>query len=300
MSTNLLPGTYLLEFAPVSGYSKPANQAVEVLAGLPTVLSESYAFALSPPAWVLSLPKPVPASSISDLTNYPYGYNGQLQSDVGFGSGVAVQTNVVLTAAHLVFDDQTLSYASYVYWLFRQETGLFAPEPLSARGWYVLAGYAAQRTNDLRSGLYGPGQSTPQSRNMDVAAVYFQSAVAGDGYGGYLPSDAVPNPWLTGNLQKMVVGYPVDGSLFGDASIVAGLMYVTGPQAYALSLATEQVSGQQQVYAASWLLSYPGNSGARSMCSSTGLTMRRVCIWGRSITALNHTPRQYGRLTAMS
>jgi len=56
------------------------------------------------------------------------------------------------------------------------------------------------------------------------------------------------------------VGYPVDGSLFGDVSIVPGVMYQTGPEIYPLSLATDPVANQQ-VYVAPWLLSYPGNSG---------------------------------------
>src|SRR5476651_2292845 len=58
----------------------------------------------------------------------------------------------------------------------------------------------------------------------------------------------------------MLAGYPVDGSLFGDASIVPGMMYQTDPQPYALSLATDPVTNQQ-VYVAPWFLSYPGNSG---------------------------------------
>ncbi|MEI9963010.1 MAG: hypothetical protein WDM76_18400 [Limisphaerales bacterium] len=62
--------------------------------------------------------------------------------------------------------------------------------------------------------------------------------MAGGGYGGYLPSDATPNPWLTGSSLKMLVGYPVDGSQFGNASIVPGMMYQTDPQPYPLSLAT--------------------------------------------------------------
>jgi len=36
---------------------------------------------------------------------------------------------------------------------------------------------AARRTNDLLGGL-GPDQSSPQSRNLDVAALYFLSATA--------------------------------------------------------------------------------------------------------------------------
>jgi len=257
-STNLLPGTYLIEFAPVNGYSKPPNQAVQVFAGQPTVLAETYLLAGSAPGGTL-LPAPVPSANISDLADYPFGFNGQLQSDVGYGSGVAVQANVVLTAAHLVFNDQNLSFVNQAYWFFQEETDVFAPEPLLARSWYVLSGYAAQRTNDVLGGL-GPDQSSPQSRNMDVAALYFQSHVAGGGYGGYLPSDVVPNPWLTGTSLKMLVGYPVDASQFGDVSLVPGRMYRTDPQPYPLNLAADPVSNQR-VYTANWFLSYPGNSG---------------------------------------
>ena len=257
-TTNLAAGTYLIEFASVSGFSKPPNLSVQVFAGQPTVLSETYLLAQSAPAGVL-LPTPVPANNITDLADYPFGFNGQLQTDIGYGSGAAVQTNVVLTAAHMVFNDQTLSYVSQAYWFIQQEKGVFVPEPLPARGWYLLSGYAAQRTNDVLGGL-GPEQSSPQSRNMDVAALYFLSPVAGGGYGGFLPSDTVPNQWLASTSLKMLVGYPVDGSQFGDASIVPGTMYATDPQPYPLSQATDPVA-DQQVYTANWFLSYPGNSG---------------------------------------
>jgi len=257
-ATNLVPDAYAVEYEPVSGYARPANQAVQVYAGSTTVIWGSYSLAQSPPAGV-DLPVPVATNSISDLIDYPYGFNGQLQSDVGFGSGVAVQTNVVMTAAHLVFSDQTLSYVSQIYWYFQEEAGVFVPEPQAARGWYVLSGYASQRTNDILGGL-APGQSSPQSRNLDVAALYFPSPVAGGGYGGYLPSDTVPNSWLNSTSQKMLVGYPVDGSSLGDSSIAPGVMYQVGPQSNPLNLATDPVA-DQQVYTATWFLSYPGNSG---------------------------------------
>jgi sugar lactone lactonase YvrE len=257
-ATDLLPDLYFIEFQPVSGYAKPANQAVQVPAGLTRVISANYLLAGAPPAGVL-LPVPVPDSSIADVETWPFDFNGQLQTDAGLGSGVAVETNVVLTAAHLIFNDQTLSYVSRAWWYLRQEVPAFTPEPMPARGWYVLSGYAAQRTNDLFGGL-APDQSSPQSRNLDVAALYFLSPVAGGGFGGYLPSDSTPNSWLTSTANKMLVGYPVDGSLFGDATITNGVMYQTKPQPFPLSLSSEPVSGQQ-VYTAPWFLSYPGNSG---------------------------------------
>jgi len=152
---------------------------VQVQAGLTTSLDENYLLA--------SVPRPEPCcqrwspfGEISDLADFPFGFNGQLETDVGYGSGVAVETNVVLTAAHLIFNDQTLSYVSQAYWNFQREAGVSEAEPLAARGWYVLSGYAAQRTNDLA--VYTPDTSTPQSRNLDVAALYFPSPVAGGGY----------------------------------------------------------------------------------------------------------------------
>jgi hypothetical protein len=259
LSTNLVAGTYQIGFAPVNGYSTPPNISVTISAGQPTVLTESYLLAATAPSGV-NYPFPVPSNEITDVTDYPFGFNGQLQSDVGYGSGVAVSPKVVLTAAHLVFDDRTLSYVSQVYWYFQQETNVMAtPLPQVAQGWLVLGGYASQRTNDLEGlggQVYGPDQSSPQSRNLDVAALYFTAPVAGGGYGGYLPSDASPNPWLTGNSLKMLVGYPVDGSLFGAANIMPGVMYQTTPQPYAFN-----ADSQPEVYTAPWVLSYPGNSG---------------------------------------
>jgi sugar lactone lactonase YvrE len=258
-TTNLPPGTYLIEFATLSPRITPPSQAVQVSADLPSFLSVNYLLAATPPANVY-LPFPVPANQVNDESTYPFGFNGQLQSDTGYGSGVAVQPNVVLTAAHLVFNDQTLSYVSRAHWFFRRDAGVSEPLPLEARGFYLLRGYAAQRTNDLASG-YSPDQSTPPSRNTDVAALYFQLPVAGGGHGGYLPSDALPNTWLSSTALKMLVGYPVDGSQLGDGTIVPGKMYQTNPQPYPLSLSPDPTPEQQQIYLAPWLLSYPGNSG---------------------------------------
>ena len=263
-STNLAAGTYLVEFAPVSGFSTPPTLSVQIADGVPTVIQITYQLAQATPS-AINLPVPVPPLEIDDINDFPFGFNGQLETDVGYGSGVAVQNQVVLTAAHLVFDDQTLSYVSEAWWFNQREKGIFEPAPLQARGWYVLSGYASQRTNDLKGGL-SPDQSSPQSRNMDVAALYFQSPVyvtspiGEGGYGGYLPSDTVPNEWLSSSANKLLVGYPVDGSQLGATNIVPGLMYETGPQRTPLTLASDPVN-DQQVYVAPWLLSYPGNSG---------------------------------------
>ena len=132
-STNLLAGTYLIQFAPVAGFATPASLSVQVLAGQPTVLQITYLLAQAPPNGVL-LPVPVPSGEISDLTDYPFGFNGQLQTDAGYGSGVAVETNVVLTAAHLIFNDQTLAYVNQAYWFYQQEAGMYRARSAAGTG----------------------------------------------------------------------------------------------------------------------------------------------------------------------
>ncbi len=151
--------------------------SVPVSAGQTATVQVTYSLAEQTVPAGVSLPEAVPLGELSDENNNPFGFNGQLATDVGDGSGVVVQSDVVLTAAHLVFNDQTLSYVSTANFFFREEAGYYEPEPLAARGWYILSGYAAQRTNDLIGGL-APDQSSPQSRNLDVAALYFTTPVA--------------------------------------------------------------------------------------------------------------------------
>src|SRR5262249_47914165 len=140
ITTNLLPGTYLIEFASVSGRITPPSQTVQVNAGMPSFLSVNYLLAGAPPGGVL-LPFPVDQGrDVNDEPPYPFGSNGQLQSDNGYGSGVAVQTNVVLTAAHLVFNAQTLSYVNRAHLFFRRDAPAIEPLPQAARGFYLLSG----------------------------------------------------------------------------------------------------------------------------------------------------------------
>jgi hypothetical protein len=247
----LVPGTYFIQFEQVNGWSQPGSQAVQVLGGENITISESYLVSETPPS-AASFPTEVPSSDIT-ANNYPYRFNGELQTDVGFGSGVAVRENIVLTAAHMVFNDQTLAYVNQAFWDFQQEAGVFQPEPQAARGWYLLSGYASQRTYDLSHG-YGPDESSPQSQDLDVAALYFLAPAARGGYGGYLASDSTPNQWLNSANQVMLVGYPVDGSIFGRV-VSAGVMYATIPQT--ASFAQEN----DQVYETANFLSFPGNSG---------------------------------------
>jgi hypothetical protein len=250
---NLLPDTYLVAFEQVNGYTTPTSLAVLVSNGMSVTVTGSYAAAQTLPPGV-DLPQSQSTTTILNYAGGPDGFSGQLQTDEGFGSGAAVTANVVLTAAHLVFNDDTLSYVSNAWWSFQEQAGVYQPEPQAARGWYVLSGYAAQRTNDLTVGGLQPDQPSPQSQDLDVAALYFLTYSARTGFGGFISSDAAPNPYLTGSSFKTLVGYPVDGSMFNQV-VSPGQLYATPLDHQAF------VQTNDQVYAASWLFSYPGNSG---------------------------------------
>jgi enediyne biosynthesis protein E4 len=258
-ATNLVPGSHVIEFAAISGWAAPAKRAVLVYADQGSGVTGNYLLADPLPGGV-PLPMALnPFSVINDslMFNPPPGYafNGQLQTAHGYGSGVAVRERVVLTAAHVVFDDATLSYVNEANWFFQKHTGDFDPKPQRARGWYVLSSYSAARSNDLASGYYAPGQSSPQSRNWDVAALYFTTPAARGGYGGYLTSDAATNEWLVSSRQKMLTGYPLDGAAYGYAGLSPGKLHATAALNYNFTMQSNRV------YTTPGFLSFPGNSG---------------------------------------
>ena len=188
----------------------------------------------------------------------PYAYNGQLLTDAGAGSGCVVQPQVVLTAAHLIFDDATLTYAVNVYWFFEEYAGIYDPPAQTPAGWYVFDGYATARTNDN-----SPGVESPASQNLDVAALYFLQPAGRNGFSGYLVSDpnGTGNQWLQAGALKTLVGYPVSGS----SQIIPGLMYGTSPG----NLTFTQVS--DNVFSTTAIVGYPGNSGGPLCVQTNGI-----------------------------
>jgi hypothetical protein len=165
-AAGLSAGIYLIEFKPVPGETTPAPQAIAVPDGETTVATQGVYF-LSGTS-VGATPSPIPYSSVITGTGLPYAYVGQIRSDDGEATGFVVLDRVVATAGHVVFDDATLSYTTGLQWLFQREAGTFEPVPLTPAGSYVLNGYAAQRIVENT-----PGVSTPQSQDLDAAAMYF-------------------------------------------------------------------------------------------------------------------------------
>jgi hypothetical protein len=108
------------------------------------------------------------------------------RSDVGTATGFVVKPRVVATAAHAVFDEGTLSYTTGRSGSFQRDRGTYEPKPQSPRGFYIFEGYAAQRAAEGT-----PGESSPESQNLDVAALYFLEDAGRGGSSGYLGSDAM-------------------------------------------------------------------------------------------------------------
>jgi V8-like Glu-specific endopeptidase len=167
-------------------------------------------------------------------------------TDAGYGSGCVVQPRVVLTAAHVVFNDAQLSYVQNVNWFFQEFSGDYNPPAQIPAGWYVFSGYAAARTNDN-----SPGVESPASQDLDVAALYFLEDAGRGGSSGYLVSEANGTEWLEATALKTLVGYPVDDV----PAINVGRMHATTPGNIIFTQVTNNV------FATTAITGYPGNSG---------------------------------------
>jgi Calx-beta domain/Domain of unknown function (DUF5122) beta-propeller len=253
--SNLLAGGYTVEFKRITNavFSKPLDRQMTVFSGVTEQITVTYVPSPQPGGMT---PREMSFIELTD-TNWPYLYNGQLQTDAGLSSGVVVKERVVLTVAHALFNDGTLEWVTAARWFFQKHQGDYLPVPQKPRGWYVVGGYAAQRSNDVRNGIR-PGYSTPESQQLDAATLYFTETdydankPGRGGYGGYLFSDAGAfNEHLLSDRNKFLVGYP----LIPGAETNWGRMYATMPANLHF------VSLNPKVFRTTDILSYPGNSG---------------------------------------
>lgn len=244
-------GLQIVEFKPLAGWSAPAAREVRVLMNLENRVAVSYLLAPPPPVQVAT---PAPVRSYAAIRNAlaatlrrPLALNGQLRSAAGWGSGIAVREKVVLTAAHVLFDEATQDYVSGVDWFHERHAGEYEPRPLRARGWYVFGQYLEERRRERAAG-HPPGESTVASQQWDVAALYFDEPAARGGASGYLMSDAAENEWLVDTRERFLSGYPLSG-------LADGRLHETPAEAYLFA----GMGGA--VYTTAEVVSYPGNSG---------------------------------------
>jgi hypothetical protein len=215
--TGLISGNYLVECKAVTGRTTPPPGNVWVEAGQTAAITLTYFLA---DAQAGTQPAVLPFETVATSQSLPYAFVGQIRSTAGSSSGFVVRQRVVATAGHVVFDDATLSATISLEWLFQRDRGTNEPKPQVPRGFYIFDGYAAQRAVENT-----PGTSSPQSQNLDAAAIYFLEDAGRGGYGGFLASDLDNNEFLLSAAQKMLVGYPVDGIPAANQ----GRMFATPP-----------------------------------------------------------------------
>lgn len=248
--TNLMATNHVVEFASLTGYATPPLRTAIVPAG-PTNYTVTYQ-APDNNNWYQ------PQAAVFDTgnlctpfsENYTFNYAGQILTDVGYGSGCVVKQRVVLTAAHVIFDDLTLSYAPNVRWFFQRQAGQYEPSQLLARGSYVSSGYAAARTNDVAS--LGPGVSSLRSQSQDVAALFFFENAGRGGQSGYLvATNGGGGQWLQSGFNMTLIGYPVEGV----SDLERGRLFRTPPMGYTFTALTNGV------FATTTVAGHPGMSG---------------------------------------
>lgn len=215
--SNLIPGTYLVECKPVNGRRRPATAPVVVRDGETAGTTLTY-FLADPVTG--DPPSVLPFEVIGQDENLPYAHLGQIRGSAGAGTGFVVKPRVVATAAHVIWDDGLLAAALNVQWLHQRHNGVHEPKAIPPRGFYLFDGYATRRASENT-----PGESSPQSQDRDVAALYFNEEAGRGGFGGFLASDVDENEFLRSNANKMLAGYPVDGIPSGDR----GRLHATTP-----------------------------------------------------------------------
>jgi uncharacterized delta-60 repeat protein len=221
--SGLAVGTYLIECKPVAGRATPPLREVVVEVGGNLLATITYFLASDP---VGTVPVIQSFSGVSANNSQPHGFVGQIRTSAGLSSGFVVKPRVVATAGHVVFDDGTLTFVVNPQWLLQRDRGTFEPAPMVPRGFYVFDGYAAQREAENT-----PGVSSPQSQNLDVAAMYFMEDAGRGGFSGFLASDTLSNEFLNTPSLKILAGYAVDGI----PSAEQGRMFATPPEAFAFT-----------------------------------------------------------------
>jgi hypothetical protein len=248
--TNLNPGGHVIEFRQITGWVAPGAREAVVFAGLESATTVNYLVGDLPQLTMV----PVPFNQFE--TEAPYAYCGQLLTAAGYGSGTVVKERVVLTAAHVVFNDASLSYVDGARWFFQRQAGVYEPPSQEPRGWYVFGGYATQRTNDM-----SPGVSTLESRSRDVAALYFletatSANLPGRGcYSGFLVSTP-GQEWLTMTARhKLLTGYPLEA----PGVAFPGRLYTSSQSPFTFQ--RDGGGSTDPVYYTTDIISAPGNSG---------------------------------------
>ena len=246
-------GDYVVIFEDVANQQAPSPRSVRVFAGQRSSISATYS---AVPNLAGSYPSGIIESQLDDS---PYSPNGQIQTEHGFASGIAIRDRVVLTAGHVVFDAETLSFVNRVQWFqqrHRHNDIPYEPAPEEPRGWYVFDGYAGEMGAVAQD---PPGATSLATRELDVATLFFFQPDWRGGASGYLAASEAPNTWLTSNqAKKRLIGYPAEGV---GTPISLGRMYATAELTNPFSRPNPVVAPSVYDISRDVIVGLPGMSG---------------------------------------
>lgn len=275
-SPGIRAGVQLVEFLAVSGFATPTPREVTVSEHVVALVSASYAPLHDEASVGKAKPVQLPdfttiAGGLSATPKLPYPLVGQFRGESGFGSGIAVGSNVVLTAAHVLLDKTGTNFSGRLDWYPEKQAGEHEPVPIRAKGWYVSPSYLAARAVEAQDVNFRPDVSTQLSQQWDVAAVYFDAPAVRGGYSGYITPDLHSTDWLEGGYQSLLLGYPVGLGHDGD-------LFETARGAYRFSA----VGGSgNRVFQSPDFTGYPGNSGGPLCVLSAGAYRPAAVYLGR-------------------
>jgi hypothetical protein len=206
------------------------------------------------------------------ITQDPNLYNGMVSVANAVGSASVVADGVVSTAAHVIFDDDAMTWEAvgdFAFYLRHHQKTAFDPvgTPIEPVGFMRWTSYASRVENDQS----GSGFSTSDTFNLDFALAWF-----GD-YTDVVSTLHYPELWVDQEEQvgilrdpreKTIVGYPTDGEFIDSQN--RGLMHRTDPGDYfcwwdGLTYFPETWRDSEDYWVATYdfegVTTYGGNSG---------------------------------------
>jgi len=198
----------------------------------------------------------------------PYGWTGLISSSDYRGSGAVVKhPKVVLSCAHLVYDESSFMYSDDNYWFWRLNSNV-APSNSSGvvlRGFYYFSGYASA----------AHGSDSSKAFAADFVCHYSYVNLAGGGYGGFWNDGQVA---MESSASKIVSGYPARENDI-QSNPYKYTMYATGPTSNSFK-AVDYIEYMEAVGLSCWKGMSGGPVWVRN--SNGKFAFAGVCVSGRS------------------
>ena len=194
---------------------------------------------------------PLPRDKINE---YPFNMVGRVSSEKGWGSGTAISQKVVLSAAHVFFDDEILVdwHPGPFEWNLRHSPSN-RDFDISARSYQHFSDYAEA----IRRFDPGDGTASWEQFNLDVICLIFYNDVANGGYA------RLGLNRITDYSDKMIVGYP--NLNYSDSDPRRQTMHSTSLEGsltwYRVVSHTDRLNNIPRTYRTDDLSAGPGNSG---------------------------------------